>query len=128
MVSVQFLFNLWWVNQKFIIEMPSKYCIVEFTAIFVCFLLSWSRRDIQWNEVTTLTSRDFNNSWLLYLNFSNIINLCLNISIIKNSKRHQILFRKRKKKKHKFFIFLKGRYFVMGGPINMNVGVFWGTS
>ena len=22
---------------------PSKYCIAEFTAIFVCFLLSWSR-------------------------------------------------------------------------------------
>ena len=27
-------------------------------------------------------------------------------------------------KKHKFFIFLKGRYFVVGGPIDMNVGVF----
>ena len=27
-------------------------------------------------------------------------------------------------KKHKFFIVLKGRYFVMGGRIDMNVGVF----
>ena len=27
------------------------------------------------------------------------------------------------RKKHKFFIFLKGRYFVMGGPIDMNFGV-----
>ena len=25
---------------------------------------------------------------------------------------------------HKFFIFLKGRYFVMGSPVDMNVGVF----
>ena len=29
-----------------------------------------------------------------------------------------------KKKKHKFFIFLKDRYFVMGNPIDMNDGVF----
>ena len=28
------------------------------------------------------------------------------------------------KKNRKFFIFLKGRYFVMGGLIDMNVGVF----
>ena len=28
------------------------------------------------------------------------------------------------KKKHKFFIFLNGRYFVMGGPVDMNVDVF----
>ena len=28
----------------------------------------------------------------------------------------------------KKIIFLKGRYFVMGGPIEMNVGVFWETS
>ena len=25
-------------------------------------------------------------------------------------------------------MYLKGRYFVMGGPIDMNVGVFWETS
>ena len=29
-----------------------------------------------------------------------------------------------RQKKHKFFIFLKDRYFVMDGPIDMNVGVF----
>ena len=33
-----------------------------------------------------------------------------------------------RQKKRKFFIFLKGRFFVMGGPIDMNVGVFWETS
>ena len=31
-------------------------------------------------------------------------------------------------KQHNFFIFLKGRYFVMGGPIDINVGVFWESS
>ena len=31
-------------------------------------------------------------------------------------------------KKHKFFIFLKSRYFVMGASIDINVGLFWETS
>ena len=33
-------------------------------------------------------------------------------------------FEKGAAKKHKFFIFLKGCYFVMGSPIDMNVDVF----
>ena len=43
---------LWWVEQKpsnffdrhFFREWPSKYCIAKLTAVFVCFLLIWSRR------------------------------------------------------------------------------------
>ena len=38
------------------------------------------------------------------------------------------ILKKEPPKKHKFLIFLKGRYFVMGGSIDMNVGVFWETS
>ena len=34
---------------------------------------------------------------------------------------------KRDAKKHNF-IFLKGRYLVIGSPIDMNVGLLWGTS
>ena len=34
------------------------------------------------------------------------------------------LFGKEATKKHKFFIFLKGCYFVMGSAIDMNVEVF----
>ena len=33
-------------------------------------------------------------------------------------------FEKGAAKKQKYFIFLKGCYFVMGSPIDMNVGVF----
>ena len=33
-------------------------------------------------------------------------------------------FEERAAKKHELFIFFKGRYFVMGGSIDMNVGVF----
>ena len=43
--------NLWWVDQKIktfsrhlFWDQPSKCCIAELTAIFVCLLLSWSRR------------------------------------------------------------------------------------
>ena len=58
-----------------------------------------------------------------------MINLCLNIWFIKTSNCQQSFFGKRsRQKKHKFFIFLKDRYFVMGSPIDMNVGVFWETS
>ena len=32
------------------------------------------------------------------------------------------------KKTKKFLLFLNGHYCVMGGPIDMNVGVFWETS
>ena len=38
------------------------------------------------------------------------------------------ILKKRAAKKHKFFISLKSRYFVMGGPIDLNVGLFWETS
>ena len=34
------------------------------------------------------------------------------------------ILKKEPPKKHKFFILLKGRYFVMSGPNDMNVGLF----
>ena len=39
-----------------------------------------------------------------------------------------IFLKKELQKQHKFFIFLRGCYFVMGSPIDMNVGVFCETS
>ena len=115
-------------SRHFFREQPSKYCIIEFTAVFVCLLLSWSRR-YSMKKVATSAARNFNKSWPLYLNFSNMINLCPNIWFIKNSKCQQFFhLKKEPPKKHKFFIFLKGCYFVMGSPIDMNVDVFWETS
>ena len=38
------------------------------------------------------------------------------------------LFEKGSFKKTQIFIFLKGCYFVMGNPIDMNIDVFWETS
>ena len=37
-------------------------------------------------------------------------------------------FEKRAAKKTQLFLFLKDSYFVMGGPIDMNVGVFFNFS
>ena len=38
------------------------------------------------------------------------------------------ILKKELPKKHEFFIFLKDRYFVMGGPVDMNVNVLWAVS
>ena len=35
-----------------------------------------------------------------------------------------VCVKKEPSKKHKFFIFLKCGYFIMGGPSDMNAGVF----
>ena len=38
-------------TRHFFWELPSKYCIVEITAIFVCFLLNWFRRySMKWSS------------------------------------------------------------------------------
>ena len=39
-----------------------------------------------------------------------------------------LILKKEPPKKHKFLLFLKGWYFVMGGSIDMSVGVFWEAS
>ena len=91
--------------------------------ILHCRVYSYSRvllikvdlDDIQWNEVATSTARNFNNSWPLYLNFSNMINLCLSIWFIENSKCQQFLFWKRsRQEKTKIFHILKGPLFRNG--------------
>ena len=35
-----------------------------------------------------------------------------------------LILKKEPLKKHNFFMFLKGRYFVMGGPFDINIGAF----
>ena len=80
--------------------------------LFSCACYYVDLDDIQWNEVATSTARNFNSSWLLYLHFFNMINLCSNIWFIKISKCQQLLFWRKSLQKHKFFIFLKG-WFLM---------------
>ena len=110
-------------------ESGSENVVSQSLLLFSCSCYYVDLDDIQWNEVATSTASNFNNSRPLYLNFSNMINLCLNIWFIENSKCQQFLFwRKNRHKKHKFFMFLSGRYFAMGGPIDANVDMFWDTS
>ena len=101
--------NLQTFSRNFFWQRPSKYCIVELTAVFMCLLLSWSRRySMKWSS--NLDGSYFNNSWPLYLNFWNMINLCPNIWFIKNSKC-QYFFQKKKKeppKETKIFYIFKG--------------------
>ena len=53
--------------------------------LFLCACYYVDLHDIQWNEVATSTASNFNSSWPLYLNFSNMMILCPNIWFIKNS-------------------------------------------
>ena len=112
---------------------PSKYCIVEFTAVFACLLLSWFQR-----YSMNSTARNFNNrvrlqskwlwvqvqlqslnSWPLYLNFSNMINLCPSIWFIKNSKRQQFVFLEKELPKTTHFLN------VFRGPLVRNGWPYW---
>ena len=81
--------------------------------------------EIHWTEIATSIARNFDNNWPIFLNFSNMINLCTNIWFIKNSKCQQFVFWKRSRQKTQFFHIFKGRYFVMAGPVDTNFGVFW---
>ena len=53
-----------------------------------------------------------------------MINLCPISDSLKIQNRSNFYFEKRTAKKHKFSIVLKVRYFVTGGPYDMNVDVF----
>ena len=70
--------------------------------------------NIKWNSLATSTACIFKNSWPLYLNFSNMINLCPNIWCIKNSKCQQFLFWKKKEPPmtQKIYIFFKRSSFL----------------
>ena len=98
-------------------EQPSKHRISEFTAIFVCLLLKVDLDDIQSAEVaTSTTASNFNNSWPIYLNFSNMINLCPNIWFIKDSKCQQFVFWKRSLQKTQIFHIYNRPLFCNGWP------------
>ena len=88
-------------SRHFFWEGSWEHYIAEFTTIFVCFL-----DDIQWNEVATSTTRSFNNSRPLYLNFSIFDSLKMqNVS--------NFYFGKRTAKKQTFHVF-KGSLFRNG--------------
>ena len=98
-------------GRHFFWEHPSKYCIAEFSAIFVCLLLSWSRRHlIKWS--CNFDGPWFQHSWLLYLIFLNMKNLCPNMWFIKNSKCQQFFYLKKEPpKKPQVFNIFKGLLF-----------------
>ena len=62
--------------------------------------------DSERNEIASSTAHNFNNSWLLYVKFSETINLCRDIWLIENWKCQIFLFLKEKAPKRiKFSIF-----------------------
>ena len=87
--------------------------VVLSNLLFLCAFYQGDLDDIQWNEVTTWTASNFNNSWYLYiLHFSNIINP--NIWFIKNPKCQQFLFWRKSGQNNRNFSFFKGPLFRKG--------------
>ena len=77
--------------------------------------------DSERNEIASSTARNFNNSWLLYVKFSETINLCQNIWLIENWKCQLFI---KGTKKDKVFNFLKGCFSAIGGPMDVIFSVF----
>ena len=77
------------------------------------------------NEIASLKVRNFNNSWLLYVKFSEKINFCRNILTDRKLKMWAIfIFEIKVARKDNIFNFLKGSFSVMSGPMDMIFGVF----
>ena len=98
-----------------------------FSPVFYQDDLSYSER----NEIASLTARNFNHIWLLYVEFSETINLCRNIWLIENWKCQLFLFLEIKgAKKDNIFNFLKRSFSVMLGPMDIILVYFqrpmWG--
>ena len=108
-------------------ERPSKYCIVKFTTIFVCLLLSSSRR-YSMNEVATLTARSFN----IVDHYTSILrhDKPLPKYLIQWKFKMSAIFilKKGVPRKLKLSYFFTGRFFVMDDPIDINEAVFSETS
>ena len=83
---------------------------------YACYYLELD--DIHWTKVATLTAHNFNSSWLLYLHFSNKINLYSNIWFIRNSKCQQLLFSRKSLQKTEIVHYFKGPIF------DVNISVF----
>ena len=71
--------------------------------------------DNERNEIPCSGAHNFNNSWLLYVKFSETIKLCRNSKKLKLST--VFIFEIKGAKKDKIFNFLEGRFSVMGDPI-----------
>ena len=128
MVSIQFWKNftgppfcggwtkkLQTLSRHFFREPPSKYCIVEFTAVFVCLLLSWSRRHSM-KLSSNFDSPQFQQLLTPTPHFFKYDKLLPKIWFIKNSKCPQYFFEEGAAKKTQIFHIFKGPLFHNGWP------------
>ena len=91
----------------------------------VCYQddLSDSKR----NKIASSTAHNFNNSWLLYVKFSETINVTYKLIYLTYRKLKMsavFIYEIKDAKKDKTFNFLKGSFYVMRGPMDMIFGVF----
>ena len=112
-----------WTNTCFGVSFQKNVFSSFFLFSSVCYQDDLS--DCERIKIPSSTARNFNNSWLLYVKFSETTNLCKNICLIENWKCQLLLFLKKKSaKKDNIFNFLKRSFSVMHGPMGMVFGVF----
>ena len=75
--------------------------------------------DVERNEIASLTVRNFNNNWLLYVEFSETINLCRDIWLIEDWKCQLFYFWNKRRQKEQIF---KGLFLSNAWPYGYD---FW---
>ena len=100
---------MWWVGQrswnfqqKLFLVLALKNVLLSFPLFSsVCYQDDLS--DSEGNEIASLTALNFNNNWLLYVEFSETINLCRNIWLIEDWKCQLFYFWNKRRQKEQIF-------------------------
>ena len=111
-------------NQVLVLVLAFKSMYCQFFCYFGLSVIKMALSNNKRNEIASLTTRNFNNSWLSYVTFSDTTNLCRNIWLIENWKCELFLYLKQNVPKRTNLNFLKGCFSVMGGAMDMIFGAF----
>ena len=118
---------MWWVGQRpwnfqqiLVLVLAFKENVLPSFLLFlsVCWWPKWYKR----SEIACSMTRNFNNSWLLYVKFSETINLCRNIWLIENWKCWLFFFWKKRRQRGQHFQFFKGQFLRNAWPYGYD---FW---
>ena len=124
---------MWWVGQstwnfqQFVFGVSFQINVLWSPQLFSSVCYQDDLSDSERNEIANLTAHNFNNNWLLYVEFSETINLCRNIWLIENWKCQFFYFWNKRCKKEENFQFFKGCFSVMHDPMDMIFGVLLET-
>ena len=122
---------MWWVGQRtwnfqqtLVLVLAFKKNLLPSFLLFSSVCYQDDLNNSERNEIASSTARNFNNIWLICQIFRNNKPLAKYLTDEKFKKWAVFIFEIKGAKKDKIFSFLKGRFSVMGGPIDMTFSVF----